>query len=282
MQDRIGWIIDADGSACFASLDHDLGCEGLPPRVTAGAIRRLIRTWLRAGVLAGATLSDPERGSPPGGVRSPRRAKLVLEHVLDAWCEQDVTPRMQGRWVPLRWADACVIGGEREDEAHRMLAVRPKRLARFTRTMHPPKPCRVRCQPPRGPDAGERGDGPVTLLRLSHSWAKARRGSWVLKRRPAQKRVWRALRAVWPWCRAPRHDPIRGPYRALCPKLRGHDQSDGLRGTSRKLAALSRRVERAWREWLSRRGGPRPSRWETCATLRAVLPWPTPCIRHTI
>ena len=71
MTERIGWIVDADVSACFDSLDHGLLCAVVTPRVTDGAILRLIRKWLRAGVLEGETLSDPECGSPQGGVRTP-------------------------------------------------------------------------------------------------------------------------------------------------------------------------------------------------------------------
>jgi group II intron reverse transcriptase/maturase len=149
MHDRIGWIIDADVSTFFDSLDHDLVCEGLTQRVNDGAIRRLIRKWLRAGVLEGDTLSYLERGSPQGGVISPMLANLFLDHVLDEWFERDVMPRMKGRCVPIRYADDGVIGCEREDEARRILAVLPKRLARFKLTIHPQKTRLVRFQPPR-------------------------------------------------------------------------------------------------------------------------------------
>ena len=38
MQEHIGWIVDADVSAFFDSLDHDLLCEVLRQRVNDGAI----------------------------------------------------------------------------------------------------------------------------------------------------------------------------------------------------------------------------------------------------
>jgi RNA-directed DNA polymerase len=282
MHDRIGWIIDADVSAFFDSLDHDLVCEALTQRVNDGAIRRLIRKWLRAGVLEGETLSYPERGSPQGGVISPLRANLFLDHGLDAWFERDVMPRMKGRCVLIRFADDFVIGCEREDDARRILAVLPKRFARFKLTIHPQKTRLVRFQPPRGLDEGERGDGTFDFLGLTHYWAKSRRGYWVIKRRTAKKRLWRAMRAVWHWCRAHRHDPIRAQYRALCQKLRGHYQYYGIRGNERKLEALYRGVERAWRYWLSRRGGPRTIPWAMFANLRAVLALLLPRIVHHI
>jgi RNA-directed DNA polymerase len=282
MHERMGWIIDADVSAFFDSLDHDRVCEVLRQRVNDGAIRRLIRKWRRAGVLEGETLSDPERGSPQGGVIAPLRANLFLDQVLDEWFERDVMPRMKGRGVLSRFAEDFVIGGEREDDARRILGGLPKRFARFQLPIHPQKTRLVRFQPPRRLDEGECGDGTFDFLGLPHYGAKSRRGYGVIKRRTAKKRWWRAIRAGWHWCRAHRHDPIRAQDRALCPKLRGHYQDYGIRGHYRKLAALYRSVERAWRYWLSRRGGPRTIRWEPFAKLCAVLPLPTPRLMHHI
>src|SRR5262245_53074719 len=166
MKEHIGWIVDTDVSAFFDSLDHDLLCELRMQRVKDGAILRLIRKWLRSGVLEGETLSGPERGSPQGGSDSPLLANVFLDHVLDAWFEREVKPRMKGRWVLLRFADDFVIGCEREDDAHRILAVLPQRFARFKRTMHPQKTRLVRFQPTRHEDMGGGGEGTFDVLGL--------------------------------------------------------------------------------------------------------------------
>jgi hypothetical protein len=188
---------------------------------------------------------------------------------------------MQGRCVLRRLADDGVMGGEREAEARRMLVGVPTRCARFQLPRHPPKTRLRRCPPPRHEDAGERGDGPCACLGRPPAGANSRRGSGVLKRRTAKKRWGRARRAVGQGCRVHRHDPRRAPARALCQQLRGHAQAAGMREPSRPLEALERRVERAWRAWLSRRGGPRTIRGETWAKRCAVLPVPTPRSMHT-
>ncbi len=164
--------------AFFDSLDHDLWCEVLTQRVKDGAILRLLRKWLRAGGLEGETLSYPERGSPQGGVISPVRANIFLDCVLDDWCEREVRPRMKGRCFLIRYCDDFVIGCEREADARRILAVLPKRLARFKLAIHPQKTRLVQFQPPRRQDEGERGDGTFDFLGRTHSWAKSRRGYW--------------------------------------------------------------------------------------------------------
>jgi group II intron reverse transcriptase/maturase len=282
LPEPIGWIVDADGRACFDSLDHDWWCAVRTQRVQDGAILRLIRKWLKAGVREGDTLSDPERGSPQGGVLSPLLAHVFLEQVLAEGVEREVKPRMRGRCFLLRLADDFVMGWEREDDARRMLAVLPKRFARFQRTMHPQKTRLVEFQPPRRQDGGASGDGTFDCLGLTHDWARARRGYWVITRRTAKTRRRRARRAVWHWCRTHRHDPWRAHYRQLGQTLRGSYQYDGIRGNDRKLAAFYRGVEPAWRFWWSRRGGPRTICWERFATLRAELPLPPPRIVHSL
>jgi RNA-directed DNA polymerase len=59
---------------------------------------------------------------------------------------------------------------------------------------------------------------------LTHYWARSRRGYWVIKRKTARKRLRRTTKALWRWCRANRHLPLKDQYRMLCQKLRGHFQ----------------------------------------------------------
>ena len=108
MNEHIGWIVDADVSAFFDSLDHDLLGEILKQRVNDGTILCLIGKWLQAGVLEGETLSYPAQGSPQGGVISPMLANIFLDYVLDEWFEREVKPRMKGRCFLVRFADDFV------------------------------------------------------------------------------------------------------------------------------------------------------------------------------
>jgi group II intron reverse transcriptase/maturase len=76
---NIHWIIDADISGCFDSLDHDLLREVIRHRVKDGSILRLIGKWLTAGVIEDGDLTYPETGSPQGGVHTPltQRKRLI-------------------------------------------------------------------------------------------------------------------------------------------------------------------------------------------------------------
>ena len=102
---NIHWIIDADISGFFDSLDHDLLREVIRQRVKDGSILRLIGKWLNAGVIEGSDLTYPETGSPQGGVSAPVLSNIFLHDVLDEWFVRDVQPRMKGRCILLRYAD---------------------------------------------------------------------------------------------------------------------------------------------------------------------------------
>ena len=65
---NIGWIIDADVSGFFDSLDHQQLQEIIKQRVNDGGIRRYIGKWLNAGVVDGESLSYPNQGTQQGGV----------------------------------------------------------------------------------------------------------------------------------------------------------------------------------------------------------------------
>ena len=131
MTEGIGWIVDADVSGYFDSIDRTRLREVLRQRVNDGRILRLIGKWLRAGVMEEGALTHPETGVVQGGVISPVLANIFLHHVLDAWFEREVQPRMKGRCFLIRFADDFVIGCELEADARKIMAVLPKRFARF-------------------------------------------------------------------------------------------------------------------------------------------------------
>ncbi len=282
MTEGIGWIVDADVSGYFDSIDKTWLRDMLRTRVNDGSIVRLIGKWLHAGVMEEGVLTHPETGVPQGGVSSPVLANLFLHHVLDEWFEREVRPRMKGRCFLMRFADDFVIGCEWETDARRIMAVLPKRCARFGLRMHPTKTTLVAFRKPGARQDTEDGNGTFDFLGLTHDWTTSRRGCWVSKRKTAGKRIRRTKKALWRWCRTNRHAPLKDQYQMLCLKLRGHFQYDGLRGNFRMLEGIAHYAEKAWRYWLSRRSSKSGIGWEKCQKLLRVYPLPIPTIVHNI
>jgi hypothetical protein len=209
-------------------------------------------------------------------------ANIFLHHVLDGWFVKEVKPRMKGRCFVIRFADDFIIGCELEADARRILEVLAKRFARFGLTIHPEKTALIAFRKPNSNRESGRGNGTFDFLGFTHFWAKSRRGTWVIKRRTARKRLRRAMKSLWQWCRSNRHRPLKEQHRILCQKLRGHFQYYAIRSNYWLLEKFYRHAKNAWRYWLSRRSHTSYISWEKFERLLQRYALPRPRILHDI
>lgn len=278
-----GWVLDADIEKFFDRLDHQHLRGFLDQRVRDGVIRRVIGKWLKAGVLEEGQYHRSSEGTPQGGVISPLLANIYLHEALDKWFMREVRPRLKGQAELLRYADDFVIVFEREDDARRVMAVLPKRLARFGLTLHPDKTRLLDFRRPRS----DGGGGPsqrarsFDFLGFTHHWGRSRRGAWVVRQKTAKSRLKRAVVTMAQWCRRHRHWPVSLQRAILARKLQGHYAYYGLTGNFRALQLFRRQVILTWRKWLARRSQ-RGMPWSRFWRLLARYPLPGAQVVHSV
>jgi RNA-directed DNA polymerase len=109
IKDKPKHVLDADITKCFDRINHQALLNKLN---TSPSLRRVIRAWLRAGVMDGPELFPTEEGTPQGGVISPLLANIAL-HGLEtaityAYPKQN---RELLSWRPrvIRYADDFVV-----------------------------------------------------------------------------------------------------------------------------------------------------------------------------
>jgi group II intron reverse transcriptase/maturase len=136
---KVNWILDADIQSFFDEIDHDWMMRFLEHRVADRRILRLIRNWLKAGVIESGRRIASERGTPQGAVISPLLANIYLHYVFDLWAHQWRRRTERGDVIIVRYADDNVVGFQYESQAKRFLAALRKRLSDFGLTLHPEK-----------------------------------------------------------------------------------------------------------------------------------------------
>src|ERR1700733_12933141 len=95
------WVVDLDLEKFFDRVNHDRLLAQIADRVSDKRLLRLIRAFLRAGVMENGLVSPAEEGTPQGGPLSPVLSNIVLNE-LDQELE-----RRGHRFT--RYADDCNI-----------------------------------------------------------------------------------------------------------------------------------------------------------------------------
>ncbi|WP_345597863.1 reverse transcriptase domain-containing protein [Streptomyces marokkonensis] len=126
------WVLDADIEACFDSIDHTALMDRVRGRVKDKRVLRLVKAFLKAGVLTeDNNREDTLTGTPQGGILSPLLANIALsaldEHLTRPWEPNGemATSHLRRRrratrrpnWRIVRYADDFVVltDGERDD-----------------------------------------------------------------------------------------------------------------------------------------------------------------------
>jgi RNA-directed DNA polymerase len=102
-------VLDADIKACFDTIPHDRLLRAVAGRISDGYVMKLVRMWLRSGVMVGGGVEVTEVGTPQGGVLSPLLANIYL-HRLDAeWERRGLADRRGADAKLVRYADDFVV-----------------------------------------------------------------------------------------------------------------------------------------------------------------------------
>lgn len=285
MQMRRGWVIEVDIKKFFDTLDHGLVQDVIRRRVRDGVLLRLIGKWLNAGVQEAGEVTQPEAGTPQGGVISPLLANAFLHEALDVWFHDEVKPRLRGAAFLIRYVDDVVIGFACEDDARRVMAVLPARLGRYGLTLHPDKTRLIPFGPPsrgskRPDDDGQAGSGSFDLLGFTHFWSRSRKGNPVIKRKTAKGRFRRGLQRIAQWCREAMHWPLKEQHKTLTQKLQGHYAYYGITGNAEALGRFRDKVQRVWYRALARRSN-KGLTWERFGQLLKVFELPPAIAIHS-
>ena len=252
----MNWIVDADIRSFFDSIDHDWLMRFVGHRIGDRRVLRLIRKWLKAGVVEEGVRIPAEKGTPQGAVISPLLANVYLHYAYDLWVRQWRQRHAQGAMIVVRYADDTVVGFENRADAERFLAELRSRLAGFGLDLHPEKTRLVEFGRHAASDRAGRGDGkPETFdfLGFTHICTRTRRGGFMLSRHTRRDRKRAKLLELKEDLRSRWHQDVAEQGRWLAGVVRGYFAYHAVPTNMRALKAFRHYVIDLWRRALRRR-----------------------------
>jgi RNA-directed DNA polymerase len=143
----------------------------LEHRIADKRILRLIRRWLKAGVIENGSRKPSQRGTPQGAVISPLLANIYLHYAFDQWIHAWRKAPERGSVIAIRYADDSVVGFEKKETAQQFLMHLRERLGKFGLSLHPDKTRLIefgRFAPERRRARGDDKPGTFDFLGFTH------------------------------------------------------------------------------------------------------------------
>jgi group II intron reverse transcriptase/maturase len=282
---KVNWILDADIQNFFGAVSQEWLVRFLEHRVGDKRIIRLIRKWLKAGILEDGIVTVEDTGTGQGSVISPLLGNIYLHYVLDLWAKRWRQREATGDMIIVRYADDVVVGFEREDDARRFLAAMRARLEEFELSLHPDKTRVFEFGRRAAVNRKKSGLGkPETFMFLGFTFicGTSRSGRFQLQRKTRGDRMRTKLRTIKEelWRRL--HWPIPKQGKWLKQIVSGHFAYFAVPTNARALAAFRHHVEELWRRTLRRRSQKDGFTWDRTTQVadhwlpkpRILHPWP--------
>jgi group II intron reverse transcriptase/maturase len=284
---KVNWILDFDVRDFFGSVNHEWLIRFLEHRIGDERILRLIRKWLKAGVLEEGEWTENTEGTPQGATISPLLGNAYLHYVFDLWAQQWRTRHATGDMIIVRYADDSVVGFEHEADAKRFLEELGKRLAAFSLALHPDKTRLIEFGRYAAERRRKRGLGkPETFSFLGFTLicGKTRKGRFQLLRKSRVDRMRAKLKKIKGDLRRRMHEPIPDQGNWLARVVAGYFAYHAVPTNDSALWHFRQRIAELWRRVLSQRSQNGKVRWERMAGIvdawlpqpRILHPWPGP------
>lgn len=129
---KVSYVVDADIKGFFDHVDHKWLIRCVEQHIKDQRIIRMIKRFLKAGIIEQKEKINTTEGTPQGSILSPVLANIYMHYVLSLWFEKKVKLNFKGESYITIYADDCAYCFQYKNEAELFInKILPKRLGKF-------------------------------------------------------------------------------------------------------------------------------------------------------
>lgn len=282
---KVNYVVDADIKGFFDNVDHEWMMKFLENDIEDKNFLRLVKRFLKAGIMEDGKYIRSDVGTPQGGVISPILANVYLHYVLDIWFEKVVKKKCKGEAYIVRYADDFVCCFQYWDEAEIFYLSLKERLEKFGLKIAENKSKIIEFGRFAEENRNDRGDGkPDTFdfLGFTHYCSKSNNGWFRVKRKTSRKKQRTKIAKMKMWLKERMHEPLADTIKSLNKKLIGHYNYYGITDNVKSIGAFYYITLKQLYKTLRRRTQKNKINWEKFNIILKYLPLSQPSIRVSV
>ena len=276
---KVNYVVDADIKGFFDNVDHEWLVKCIEQHIKDPRIIRLIRRFLKAGIIEKTEYEETTKGTPQGSILSPVLANIYMYYVLALWFEKVIQRKFKGESYIVIYADDFVCCFQYKSEAEMFInKLLPERLKKFGLEVAEDKTRLIKFG--RFAKQDNKGSKAETFdfLGFTHYCGKGRKGNFRVKRKTSRKKFKAKVKEFKIWIKEHRNTKVRDMIEMINIKLRGHYQYFGITDNSYSLNQFRMCINKLLWKWLNRRSQRRSYTTEEFAQLIKQIPLVQPKI----
>ena len=251
------YILDADIKGYFDNINHDKLMKCLEMHIKDTNLLRLVKRFLKAGIMENGKYIKGETGTPQGSILSPILANIYMYYTLILWFEIKVKPKYYGFIEIINYADDMVVCFQYENIGKAIYKLMKERLKVCGLEFAENKTRLIEFGRFATENRKKRGVGkPETFdfLGFTHYCSKnSKNGRFRVKRKTSKKKQKQKIKEFKIWIKDHRNRPLTEIMETVRRKLIGHYNYYGITDNSKSISNYAFEVRKLLMKWLNRR-----------------------------
>lgn len=242
---------------------------------------RLIKRFLKAGILENGKYVKGKVGTPQGSILSPILANIYMYYALILWFE-NIKKKSKGYVEIINYADDMIICFQYEFEAKQIYEKMKARLKQCGLEFAEDKTRLIEFGRFATERRNKRGLGkPETFdfLGFTHYCSKSQSGKFRVKRKTSKKKLKQKIQEYKMWIKQNRNSSLKDIMNTTKKKLVGHYNYYGITDNIGSIMLFYREIIKLLFKWLNRRSQKKSYTWEQFNQMLISMDLPFPKIK---